>query len=176
MNTYDEHKLILTIETALEKFSDVVYRVAYSFAKHEADAQDIFQDVFMRFMKYGIEKEFDSLEHAEHWFVRVTLNCYYTFVSKAKRREEVETDPRNIKTEKKDYSTLTETVGELEEKYRIVIHLFYYEDYKIKEIAAILGENENTIKTRIARAKKMLKNKLESENGRAEHATDIQIT
>ena len=160
-NTYDKHKLTLTIETALEEFSDVVYRVAYSFAKHEADAQDIFQEVFMRFMKYGIGKEYDSFEHAEHWFVRVTINCYHTFVSKVKRREEVETDPRNVKEGKRDYSTLTEAIGELDEKYRIVVHLFYYEDYKVREIADILEENENTIKTRLARAKKMLREKLE---------------
>lgn len=162
MNTYEKHKLTLTTEVALEEFSDVVYRVAYSYAKNEADAQDIFQDVFMRFMKYGIGKEYDSLDHAKHWFIRVTINCYHTLVSKRKRRDEIEKDPRNIKERTREYSSLTETVGELDEKYRIVIHLFYYEDYKVKEISNILGENENTIKSRLARAKKILKDKLKS--------------
>jgi len=162
-NTYNEHKLTLTTNDALKEFSDVVYRVAHNLAKHEADAQDVYQEVFMRFMKYGITKEYHSLEHARHWFIRVTINCYHDFIEKANRREELEKDLRHIKGEQEDYSSLTEAIQELDEKYRIAIHLFYYESYKIKEIARILEENENTVKTRLARAKKMLKQKISVE-------------
>lgn len=170
-NSYDNQKIMLTAETALKEFSNVVYRVAYSFAKHEADANDIFQDVFMRFMKYGIDKEYDSLKHAEHWFVRVTMNVCHTFISKAKRRREVESEGLNTyDAPARDYSIVTQSIQELDEKYRIVLHLFYYEEYKIKEIAEILNENENTIKTRLARAKKALKDKVGTELGGMENA------
>ena len=160
-NTYEKHKVTFTVEAALKEFSDVVYRVAYSHTKHEADANDVYQDVFMRFMKYGIGKEFDSLEHARHWFIRVTLNVYHTSISKAKRRVEIEQGSIHLEEETREYSEVTSAVQELEEKYRIVLHLFYYEGYKIKEIAAILDENESTIKTRLSRAKKQLKQNLE---------------
>lgn len=162
-NTYDKHKRTLTIEDSLKEFSDVVYRVAHNLAKHEADAQDIYQEVFMRFMKYGINKEYDSLDHARHWFIRVTINCYHNFIERNARREELERNTYYVREENQDYSSLTEAIRELDEKYRIVIHLFYYEDYKIKEIATILEENENTVKTRLARAKKQLKDKINVE-------------
>jgi len=166
-NTYEQSKVVLTVETALKEFSDVVYRVALNLAKHDADANDIFQDVFMRFMKYGVGKEFDSMDHAKHWFIRVTMNVYHTWVSKAKRRVEIEKDGTdiNLKEKKRDLSTVTDCVQDLDEKYRIVVHLYYYESYKINEIALLLGENENTIKTRLSRAKKMLKTKLKDELG-----------
>ena len=62
--------------------------------------------------------------------------------------------------------TVTDAVRSLDEKYRIAIHLFFYEGYKIREIADLLEENENTIKTRLARGKKMLKDKLEADGER----------
>jgi len=166
--TYDKHKWLLTADKALEEFSGMIYRLASNLARNEADAQDIFQDVFERFLKYGTKKEFDSLEHAKHWFVRVTINCHNAFLEKKKKLNEVEQDENSLDTiaveeERKVYFDLTEAVGELEEKYRLVIHLFYYEGYKIKELADLLNENENTIKTRLSRAKKVLKEKLEGE-------------
>jgi len=171
LRTYDKHKWLLTADKALEEFSGMIYRLASNLAKNEADAQDIFQDVFERFLKYGTKKEFDSLEHAKHWFVRVTINCHNAFLEKKKKLnefEQVEQDESSIEMiaveeEKKVYFDLTEAVGELEEKYRLVIHLFYYEGYKIKELAELLNENENTIKTRLSRAKKVLKEKLGGE-------------
>jgi len=162
-NTYDEDKLTLTIEESLKEFSDVVYRVARNLVKNEADAQDIYQEVFLRFMKYSINKQYDSLDHARHWFIRVTINCHHTFIERNMRREELEKSVYYMKDEPRNYSSLTEAVQELDEKYRIVVHLFYYEDYRIKEIAAILEENENTIKTRLARAKGLLKSKINVE-------------
>jgi len=161
--SHNNEKITLTVEKALEEFNDVVYRTAYSFAKNEADAKDICQDVFMNFMKYGINKEYDSLDHARHWFIRVTINCHHMFHRARKRREEVE-KLGVVMTEKSEQNGVTErvidAVGELDEKYRVTIHLFFYEGYKIKEIASLLEENENTIKTRLARAKRMLKSKL----------------
>jgi len=162
-NVVSEDKLTLTIESALEEFSDVVYRVAASFAQCEADARDIYQEVFMRFLKYGVGKEFNDLEHAKHWFIRVTINYHHTFASKAKRRKEVEKDSAYFKEKVRDHGEVTQALQELDEKYRTVIHLFYYQGYKIKEIADLLEKNENTIKTRLARGKRLLKDKMEND-------------
>jgi len=149
-------KILLSDEAAIEYFSDTVYRVALNMVKNEADAQDMFQEVFLRFIKY--KKGFDSMDHAKAWFIRVTINCCNSFFKKQKRQTEIEAMTDIPEEEKVDYG-ITEHVQALEEKYRIVIHLYYYEGYKIKEIAEILQENENTIKTRLARAKKILKEK-----------------
>lgn len=166
VNTYDKHKLTLTADEALKAFGETIYRLAYSYVRNETDAEDIFQDVFMNFLKYGTTKEFDSWDHAKNWFIRVTINCYYHFIKVSKRRMEIEDSEQIIDLQsieeapQKNYGILTEAVGELKEKYRTVVHLFYYEGYKVKEIANLLEENENTIKTRLSRAKKVLKEKL----------------
>ena len=161
-------KLTLTTEVALEKFGEIVYRTAYGIAGQEADAQDIYQEVFMIFMKYGLKKEYNSWSHAKYWFVRVTINCFYTLNKKTKRQEILEkesyqlTNTKKLATSLQTYdSEILEAVQELDEKYRVVLHLFYYEHYKIKEIANLLDENVNTIKTRLLRGKKQLEEKLE---------------
>jgi len=148
--------LLLSNEEAIDHFSDTVYRVAFNQVKNRMDAEDVFQEVFLRFIKYN--KGFDSMEHAKAWFIRTTINCCRTFFTKQKKHSEVEL-VIDVPEEKITPYGMTECVGELEEKYRIVVHLFYYEQYKIKEIAELLQENENTIKTRLTRAKKILKEK-----------------
>lgn len=169
VNTYDEQKLLLTADKALEEFGGMIYRLARSLSKNdEMEAQEVFQDVFERFLKYGTKKEYDSIEHAKNWFVRVTINCHNALTERNQKRRKIEHDEQiidihAIEEKPRNYESLTEAVNELKEKYRIVIHLMYYEGYKISEIAQLLEENENTIKTRLARAKKMLQKKLEDD-------------
>ena len=151
--------IYLSNEEVVDYYGDTVYRVAMNQVKNETDAQDIFQEVFLRFIQY--KKGFASMEHAKAWFIRVTINCCNSFFAKRSRQAEVELVKDVVQEEVTDYG-VSEYVQSLEEKYRIVVHLFYYEEYKIKEIAEILDENENTIKTRLARARKILKEKWEA--------------
>ena len=153
------NSLVLSDEDAIEYFSDVIYRVAMNMLKNESDTQDVFQEVFLRFVKH--KKRFESLEHAKAWFIRVTINCCKDFFRKQKNHQDLDSAMDIQASSDKQYG-MTGYVGELPEKYRIVIHLHYYEQYKISEIAAILKENENTIKTRLSRAKKILKEKWEN--------------
>jgi len=151
--------LVLSDEDAIEHFSDTIYRVAMNMLKNEPDTQDVFQEVFLRFVKH--KKKFESLEHAKAWFIRVTINCCKDFFRKQKNHQDLDSAIGLQAAAEKQYG-MTGYVQELDEKYRIVVHLFYYEQYKISEIAGILKENENTIKTRLSRAKKILKEKWEN--------------
>ena len=154
------NSLVLSDEEAIEHFSDTIYRVAMNMLKNEPDTHDIFQEVFMRFIKH--KKKFESLEHAKAWFIRVTINCCKDFFRKQKYHHDLDS-ARDVQAPSDKEYGITGHVQELDEKYRIVIHLFYYEQYKISEIADLLKENENTIKTRLSRAKKILKGKWESD-------------
>jgi len=160
----------LSNEEVVEHFGDTVYRIALKMTKHEADAQDIFQDVFMRFIRYEVKPE--SMAHAKHWFIRTTINCCKTFFEYKKRQQLrlVELEPEVLKIEQPsvgdshaDYPELHDAVNQLDEKYRIVVHLFYFEEYKIKEIAKILDESEGTIKSKLNRARKCLKDLIQEE-------------
>jgi len=155
-----KHKFLLSDEEAVNHFSDTVYRVAFNMLKNDADTQDVFQEVFLRFIKHS--GKYESLEHAKAWIIRVTINCSHDFLRKQRHHLELNAA---LEISSKDATDrgMTHYIQGLDEKYRIVIHLFYYEQYKISEIADILKKNENTIKTWLARAKKILKEKWEDD-------------
>lgn len=154
-----KHTMVLSGDDAINHFSDTVYRVALNILKNEPDTHDVFQEVFLRFIKH--KTKFESLEHAKAWFIRVTINCSNDFLRKQRHHLVIDEAVEVAVTDKVEHG-MTAYVQELEEKYRVVIHLFYYEQYKINEIADILKENENTIKTRLSRAKKILQKKWEN--------------
>lgn len=162
MNSLNKEKegIKFTSEEVIETYSDTVYKIALNTMKNTADAQDIYQEVFLRYVKN--KKDFASQEHMKAWFIRVTLNCCNTMHTQKYRKE---TQPLEIdKAMDERYDTgILYLVKELDYHYRIAIHLYYYEEYSIKEIATLLGEKEGTIKTRLSRARVLLKQRWEDE-------------
>ena len=141
-------------------FKNDIYRLAYSYTKNCSDTNDIVQSVFIKLYK-NFDKFTDDIS-IKKWLTKVTINeCRTLFLSAWKRKVFPITDKEeNIVEEKKDDSSLIDSLMQLPKKYRIVLFLFYYEDYKIKEISEILNLNEATIKTRLSRAKSLLKDVL----------------
>lgn len=162
MNIFNKEKegIKLTSEEAIEAYSETVYKIALNTMKNTADAQDVYQEVFLRFVKN--KKTIESKEHMKAWFIRVTLNCCNSMHTQKYRKE---TQPLVIDKamEEKEDTGILFLVKELDYHYRIAIHLFYYEEYSIKEIASLLNEKEGTIKTRLSRARLMLKQRWEEE-------------
>ncbi|MDQ0360864.1 RNA polymerase sigma factor [Breznakia pachnodae] len=153
-------KDMLDCDQILEKFSSTVYKVALSQVKNKEDANDIFQEVFLRLVRY--QKEFESDEHIKAWLIRVTINCCKDFFKNRynSNKQELVVD---IPFEDPKHHEVFYHVQELEEKYKIIIHLFYYEQYSISDIAKILDMNESTVKTRLSRGRDRLKVRLECE-------------
>lgn len=147
-----------------EKYFDTVYRLALCQTKQKQYADDVTQEVFLRFFKY--EKDFDSEEHVKAWLIRVTINCskdifLNSWFKKTAPLSEVKEVPVFDTEEKSD---LYYAVLDLPQKYKSVIHLFYYEDYSIKEIADCLGIKESTVKSQLHRGRELLKIKLKGEH------------
>ncbi len=152
-----------------------VYRLALAkCGGRQENANDIFGEVFLQLAKHlGKGNRFNDENHEKAWLIRVTLNCSkvilrtYAFFGES--------------AEEKSYyipestGEVYEAVMKLSEKYRVVIHLFYYEGYQIKEIASLLRINENTVKSRLARARKMLKTTIEQEREGIYEPGKIQI-
>lgn len=154
----------LQIDFLIEKYADMVYRVALTQMRNVQDAQDVFQDVFLRLVKYlpTLENE----DHIKAWLLRVTINCSKSNLTSAWRRH---TQPL-LEEEKLTFQTeeqldLYEHINKLPKKYRTVIYLFYYEELSIKEIADITSQKETTVKSQLSRARKLLKNELGSIGG-----------
>ena len=138
----------------------MVFRIAYSQTKNKADAEDVFQEVFLRLMRSNTE--FESEKHLQAWLIRVTINTGRNLLTSAWFRRTVGID-HDIHADELQISEIYDTVSQLPVKYRIVIHLHYYEDMPISEISNILGKNENTVKSQLCRAREMLKQKLKGD-------------
>lgn len=159
--------LTLSLEELTKKYADMVYRIALLQAKNRNDADDIFQEVFLRFVKYihTIESE----EHAKHWLIRVTVNCSKKHFTSTWRKHtilyEKESDfeqSYEMKTNEEN-ELIYNAVKNLPEKYRSVIHLFYYEQLSITEISIALHRKENTIKSQLSRGRELLKEVLKGD-------------
>lgn len=144
----------------VEKYSQMVYRLAFSMVKNRYDADDIHQEVFVKFIKKP--PRFENEEHEKAWFIRVTINCCTNYHKTAWRRRIVslsEYDRQKndaVSAQQSDNADLIETVKRLPEKYRAVIHLFYYEEMTIEEIAMALNRRASTVRTQLVRARRML--------------------
>lgn len=141
-------------EAVLETYGLMVYKLALSQTRNRSDAQDVFQEVFLRLMKN--KKPFANEEHLKAWLLRVTINCSKKFFLSSwyRKTEELVVD---IPFEEEQNSELYYAVLKLPLKYRTVIHLFYYEQYSVAQIAQYLGRNESTIKSQLKRGREMLK-------------------
>ena len=158
----------MSAEELIEKYSDTVYRVAFSRTQNVSDAQDITQEVFLKYIKYTkAGNTFRDEEHQKAWLLKVAVNTGNTFVTTAwfRHRASLEEVGEVAAETKEDRSEVFDAVMDIPEKYRLVVHLFYYEEYSIKEIAVILEKNENTIKTLLNRGRALLKKQLERGEG-----------
>lgn len=144
----------------MEKYKDLVFRLAYSYCGNSTDADDIFQEVFLRY--YRKKPRFENEEHEKAWFIRVTINCSKSLLTTLWRTRTVELD-ENIPFQDSHESDLFRAIMELPPKYCAVIELYYYEGYKIREIAELLHRSENAIKQQLSRARKQLKKTLSEE-------------
>ena len=155
-----------SFDAVMRKYADMVYRLAYSRVGNTYDADDILQDVFLRYIR--ADKTYTDEEHRKAWLIRITINCTRSFASSAWNRHtdlsepelnEGAPDPKLSQTETK--SDVMNALLSLPEKYRTAIYLFYYEDLSVAAIAKAVGATESNIKARLSRGRDMLKEKLE---------------
>lgn len=156
-------KMNLSAEALIEKYSDMVYRVAFSRTQNVSDAQDITQDVFLKYIKYiKAGNSFSDEEHCKAWLLKVAVNTGNTFVTSAWNRHRASLEEvGDVAAEtKEDRGEVYEAVMAIPEKYRVVVHLFYFEELSIKEICKVLKMSETAVKSRLHRARELLKEKL----------------
>ena len=146
------------------KYSNAVYRMAFAYCKNKADAEDIMQEVFMR--RFSADIVFEDEAKEKSWLLKVTVNkCRDMFRSLRYKYSltSIPLEEADIIYETQEESDVYHAVMSLPNKYRTVIHLFYYEEYTIKEISAITGDKETAIQTQLYRARKKLKDILGKE-------------
>jgi RNA polymerase sigma-70 factor (ECF subfamily) len=145
---------------AIEKYADSVRRICFVYLKNYHDTEDVFQDVFLKYVLH--DAEFQSDDHEKAWIIRVAINaCKDTlrsfFRKKVTSIEELITEPSFVDDDKRE---VLDAVLRLPPKYKDVIYLFYFEGYSVLEIATMLKKNENTIYTWLSRARTQLRTSL----------------
>lgn len=148
-------------EEVFDKYSSMVYRLAFSRTNSRYDADDILQTVFLRLVKSNTD--FTDEEHIKAWLIRVTLNTSKNLLSSAFRRLTLPLEDTLV-SEMKERSEVYYAVMKLPVKYRTVVHLFYFEGYNVAEIAELLDTKEATVKTRLKRAREKLSLQLKGED------------
>ena len=146
------------VEKIIEEYADMVYRIALTRCQSVENAEDIFQEVFMKFSEKNIK--FESKEHEKSWLIRVTINLTKNMKGSVWNRRVVSLD-ENIEFNTKEENEIYSIVCDLPQNYRTVIYLLYYEGYKVNEISKLMRKPEGTIKTWLFRAREMLKEKIE---------------
>ena len=141
------------LEEVMGRYETMVFRLAYSYTRSRSDAQDLCQEVFLRY--YCRRPIFTSEEHRRAWLLRVTVNRCKSHLSSWWVRRTVPLDDR-ISMPEPEYLELDEALRRLPEKDRLVIHLFYYEDCSTREIAKLTHSTEGAVRTRLTRARQQL--------------------
>ena len=142
-------------EQILDSYGNHILRYAYSYLHNKSDAEEVLQDTLVQFLKTA--PDFASPEHEKAWLLRVAGNLSKNRLSYNARRETDELKDELIAEQREDLSFVWEAVKSLPEKYRAVIHLFYYEGCSVREIARILQRNEATVRSHLTRGRAALK-------------------
>ena len=140
-------------ESAVEQYGTMVYRLAYAQLRSRHDADDVFQEVFLRYHRAA--PPFESEEHRKAWLLRVTANCANSLAASPWRKRSVPLEDVYAYSDQEE-SGLDAALAQLPSKYRAVIHLYCYDGYSTEEIARILGRRASTVRAQLARARQTL--------------------
>ena len=133
------------------EYANMVFKIAYNYCKNKYDAEDIVQNTFLKLLQH--KGSFSDDEHIKRWLIwRKRIVSWDESVSDAE-----------FSFENNENSMLYDTVMSLDTKYRIVVHLYYYEGYSIREISEILHIKETTVQTRLMRARAKIKNTMKGD-------------
>ena len=147
-------------EAVIRRYSDMVYRLAFARTGNRSDAEDLYQEVFLRYLTNA--PAFTSEDHRKAWLLRVAVNCANRFHT-APWRKRTEPLSEALSVPAPEGEDLWEELRRLPERDRTVLHLYYYEDMTTEEIAQMLDRNPATVRSQLLRARAKLKKLLVEE-------------
>lgn len=138
----------------IDKYADMIFGISIGYLKIKEDAEDIVQEVFIKYIEYiQSDKNFENEEHEKSWLIRVTINLCCNYLKRYKTYNKLINEKVFNDTLDEDERNLLDNIDKLNEKYRTVFELFYIRDLKISEISRILKISEANVKTRLRRAR-----------------------
>ncbi|WP_434751144.1 RNA polymerase sigma factor [Paenibacillus amylolyticus] len=145
-----------------DTYADTLFRIAMIHLGRREDAEEATQDTFIKWMEKA--PAFNDAEHQKAWLIRVITNHCKSLLRKGWRKREDKLEAvEHITLDNPEDQALIELVLTLPVKYRSVVHLYYYEDYAVRDISKILEISESAVKMRLQRGRQLLKLELEGE-------------
>lgn len=141
-----------------ERYGNAVFRAAYACLHNKSDAEDVMQDTFLQYLRTN--PVFESAEHEKAWLLRVAMNASKNRLRSAWFSRTDAIDESCPCPEDEELSFVWDAVRELPPHYREPVHLFYHEGYSTEEIASILQTRPSTVRSRLTRARAMLRDRL----------------
>ncbi|WP_221565070.1 sigma-70 family RNA polymerase sigma factor [Alkalihalobacillus sp. TS-13] len=159
-----------TIIELMDRYGDMVKKLAFTYVKDMSTAEDVAQDVFISC--YHNIHSFQGRSSYKTWIYRITINRSKDVLksSRFKKWLPFKNDQNHVSKEhspelrllkKDDESLVTKSLLSVHEKYRGILYMYFYDELKIKEISEITNLKEGTVKTRISRGKELLRKELE---------------
>lgn len=155
------------VERLYRQYADMIYRIAFVRTLNSSDAEDVLQEVFCRYIRSC--PEFTDEGHSRAWFIRAAVNCSTTLLTSAwKRRAALGEDERlsngeDIACRMERDTEVYHAVMQLPRNQRTVIHLYYYEDCTVSQIAQLTGSTQSAVKSRLFRAREELRRLLKED-------------
>lgn len=147
------------IEKVIKAYKNTVYGVAMTRVRNKADADDVFQEVFLTYFKKS--PAFTDDEHLKAWLINVTVKCAKKLYSSRHGDESLEELGEDaFSFEDAEDTGIYDALLSLSEKYRVTLYLFYFEDMPVEKIAGALKISNGAVRMRLNRGRELLKAKL----------------
>lgn len=150
------------LEKIIERNGRTIYKIAYVYMKNEFDADDVYQEVLFRYLRY--KPVFKNVEHEKNWFVVATVNVCKSMKTSAWKRHNVTVDDvsweqiydRISNNLSYQDNSVIEALMQLEDDTRLIMQMYYYEGYSVKEIALMMQIRESAVYMRLSRGRKKM--------------------
>ncbi len=159
------------INQYIRQYGKRLYGLCMTLCANQYDADDLYQDTWIKVVK-NIDS-YDTSQEFEPWLTRICVNTYRNTLRRIVKSpifngfasdEEKTAVMENVsKPEETDYSYLHEAIDKLPEKLRVTVILFYFRDMDVTTTAKVLGIPEGTVKSRLNKARQLLKEVLDNE-------------
>jgi RNA polymerase sigma factor (sigma-70 family) len=147
-------------------YGEMLYRLSIVCLKNKEDAEEAMQEAFIKLLYKS--PVFEDSSYEKRWLIRITVNICKDMLRSVWRRRVIKLDEIDFPYDNRSDVELIESILKLPPKYKIVIHLHYFEEYSVKEMSGILGVNESAIKMRLHRGRELLKIELEGDKFESE--------
>lgn len=149
------------VREAVHKYGDMLYRLCFVMLRNTADAEDAVQETFIAYTTKS--PVFSDKEHEKAWLLKVASNKCRDILRFRNRHQLTELSELEAVVQDDESSHILEALMELPEKFRLVLTLYYIDEYKIKEIAEIIKKTPSAVKMRLQKGRKLLEEKYRKE-------------